>query len=298
MAVPYVGIRELLALPPGGPVDLAAIDPRSTPGLPRGKAVRRDPKAWARGQITPLGAELASLQEQLFANGKHGDRRRVLLVLQAMDCGGKDGTTKHVARTMNPQGLHIVAFGPPTPEELRHPFLWRIRRALPAPGYVGIFNRSHYEDVLIVRVHDLVPRRTWARRYGQINRFEEGLVAAGVTVVKVMLQISYGEQRRRLASRLTDPTKHWKYDPGDLDERRRWPEYQAAYSDALRRCGTERAPWHVVPADRKWYRNWAVAHLLRESLAALDLRYPEPDFDVAAERRRIAHEPQPPPTCR
>ena len=284
-----VGIRDLLRVAPDGPVDLAAIDPRSTPGLPANRSTRTDPKTWSREQVAALGPELATGQEMLYAGAKvNGDPRRLLLVLQAMDCGGKDGTVKRVAGTMNPQGLHIRGFEKPTPEEQKHHFLWRIRRALPAAGYVGVFNRSHYEDVLIVRVHDLVPERTWSRRYGEINRFEAELVAEGFTLVKVMLHISPAEQRERLMERLTDPTKYWKYNPADLDERHRWADYQAAYADALTRCGTPDAPWYVVPADRKWYRNWAIAHLLRETLADLKLRYPEPGFDVAAERRRLA----------
>ena len=265
--------------------DLGTVDPRSTPGLPRGK---RDPKAWARDQLAGVAEELGSHQERLYASAKRGgDRRRVLVVLQAMDCGGKDGTVKHVVGALNPQGVQITSFGPPTPEERKHHFLWRIRRALPTAGYVGVFNRSHYADVLVVRVHELVPRRVWARRYDQINRFERAVVADGVALLKIMLHISFDEQRQRLLARLDDPTKHWKYNPGDVDERHRWPDYQAAYADALGRCSTESAPWFVVPADRRWYRDWAVAHLLRETLADLRLTYPPADFDVAAERARL-----------
>jgi PPK2 family polyphosphate:nucleotide phosphotransferase len=208
-------------------------------------------------------------------------------VLQAMDCGGKDGTVRKVAGTMNPQGLHIVSFGKPTEEERAHDFLWRIRRALPAPGYVGVFNRSHYEDVLAVRVHDLVPREVWSARYDQINEFERELVGDGVTILKVMLHISYEEQLKRLLQRLDAPTKRWKYNPGDVDERKLWPAYQEAYEDALARCSTGHAPWYVVPADHKWYRDWAVATLLRETFAELDLHYPEPGFDIAAEKLRL-----------
>jgi PPK2 family polyphosphate:nucleotide phosphotransferase len=173
------------------------------------------------------------------------------------------------------------------PRERRHDFLWRIRRALPAPGYVGVFNRSHYEDVLVARVESLVPERTWRARYDEINDFEAELVGSGVSLIKVMLHISYEEQRERLLARLSDPTKRWKYDPADVDARARWDDYQTAYADVLRRCGTPQAPWHVVPADRKWYRDWAVAHLLRETFADLRLSYPEADFDVARERMRL-----------
>ncbi len=282
-------LRDVLRVGPG-PVDLAGIDPRGTPGLPEIKAVRHDSKRWARTELAEIGTELAVHQEMLYAAAKAGapdERRRLLLVLQAMDCGGKDGVTKRVAGMMNPLGLHIVAFGKPTEEEAAHDFLWRIRKALPGPGYVGVFNRSHYEDVLVVRVHGLVPAATWRARYDEINRFERELVDGGVRLVKVMLHISREEQRQRLLDRLNDPTKYWKYNPGDIDERARWADYQAAYADALAKCGTDQAPWYVVPADRKWYRDWAVAALLLEELREMALGYPPPDFDPAAERARL-----------
>jgi PPK2 family polyphosphate:nucleotide phosphotransferase len=285
-------MRDTLRVPPGKHVDLAGIDPAGTPGLPHLK--NGQAKGWARSHLDALGVELASHQERLYANAKTGDsRQRLLLVLQAMDCGGKDGTTRRVAGTMNPQGLRIVSFGPPTAEEREHDFLWRIRAALPAPGYVGVFNRSHYEDVLIARVHHLVPPDVWTGRYETINGFERELVDGGTTIVKVMLHISFDEQRRRLAARLDDPTKHWKYNPADVDERGYWAEYQLAYQDALSKCSTDRAPWYVVPADRKWYRDWAVAGLLRETLVDLRLTYPEGDFDVDTERRRLAESRDP-----
>jgi PPK2 family polyphosphate:nucleotide phosphotransferase len=280
-------MRDTLRVPPGQQVDLAAIDPSGTPGMPHLAGDKA--KGWARSHLEALGVELASHQERLYANAKTGDsRRRVLLILQAMDCGGKDGTVRRVAGMMNPQGLHIVSFGPPTAQEREHDFLWRIRAALPAPGYLGVFNRSQYEDVLIARVHGLVPEDVWRARYQAINDFERELVEDDVTIVKVMLHISFDEQRRRLAARLDDPTKHWKYNPGDIDERELWPQYQEAYQDALSHCSTEHAPWYVVPADRKWYRDWAVASLLRETLVDLKLTYPEGDFDVAVERQRLA----------
>jgi PPK2 family polyphosphate:nucleotide phosphotransferase len=277
-------MRELLRVPGGDTFDLASVDPGSTPGLPAGKR-----RKWARRQLADLGDRLAAHQETLYARAKGAaDPRRVLLVLQAMDCGGKDGTVRAVVGLLNPQGVQIVGFGPPTAEEQRHDFLWRIRRGLPRPGYVGVFNRSHYEDVLVARVHGLVPDDVWGRRYDLINEFERGLVADQVTVVKVMLHISYAEQRKRLRARLADPTKYWKYNPDDVAERVRWPAYQAAYADALGRCSTDAAPWFVVPADHKWYRNWAVARILDETLAGLDLGYPPAEFDVAAERARVA----------
>ena len=279
-----MSLAELLRAAPGT-ADLSSIDTRGTPGLP----ARRDPKEWAREQLAVLGTALAEQQEMLYASAKAaGDKRRVLLVLQAMDCGGKDGAIKRVAGAMNPLGVHIVAFGPPTDEERRHDFLWRIRRALPAPGYVGIFNRSHYEEVLVPRVHGLVPEATWQARYEKINQFERRLVDDGCTLLKVLLHISPEEQRERLLRRLTDPTKFWKYDPADLEQRAHWDDYQAAYADALNRCNPDHAPWYVVPADRKWYRDWAVATLLLGALRGLRLRYPAAGVDVAAERARLA----------
>lgn len=283
-------VSELLRVGPG--FSLAAVDPASTPGLPNRKAVRANPKAWARTELVSLGLQLATQQEMLYANAKVNpdDQRRVLLMLQALDCGGKDGTIKRVVGSMNPQGLHIVGFKAPTPEERAHDFLWRIRRALPPRGLVGVFNRSHYEDVLVVRVRELVSADVWKSRYSKINQLEQELVDSGFTLVKVMLHISYEEQRRRLLARLFDPTKLWKYNPEDVDNRAYWPAYQEAYQDALVRCATHHAPWYVVPADRKWYRDWAVAQLLLDAVKGLDLRYPPPAFDPEVERRRLEAE--------
>jgi PPK2 family polyphosphate:nucleotide phosphotransferase len=273
-------VRDALRLAPG-PVDLAAIDPGATPGLP----LKRD-ESWARAQLPILGGHLESYQERLFAAGHGGDHRSILVVLQAMDCGGKDGTIKGVIAAMNPQGVKLTAFGPPTAEERGHHFLWRIRAALPTAGLVGVFNRSHYEDVLVVRVHRLVAEDVWRHRYDEINAFEQELVDQGVTLVKIMLHISYEEQRTRLLARLDDPTKRWKFRPADLDDRSRWPQFQAAYADALTRCAGA-APWYVVPADRKWYRNWAVAHLLLATFCELDPAYPVVNFDIEEQRRRL-----------
>jgi PPK2 family polyphosphate:nucleotide phosphotransferase len=280
-------LRDILRVAPGDRVDLGAIDPDGTPGLP-GRVGKR-PKAWARRELENIGAELASHQERLYANAKAaGSPRRVLLILQAMDCGGKDGTVRRVAGTMNPQGLHIASFGKPTTGELAHDFLWRIRAALPIAGYLGVFNRSHYEDVLVARVHSLVAPDVWRARYETIRQFERDLAGDGTTIIKVMLHISFGEQRKRLQERLDDPTKHWKYNPADVDERGFWSEYQEAYEAALSECSTDYAPWYVVPANRKWYRDWAVATLLKEALTELRLTYPPGEFDLAAERRRLA----------
>jgi PPK2 family polyphosphate:nucleotide phosphotransferase len=281
------GLRELLTVTPGQ-FRLADVDPRGTPGLPSKKATGGDPKAWSADSVTAIGRDLAVYQEKLFASAKVGNSdRRVLLVLQAMDCGGKDGTVRNVTGGLNPVGIKAVSFGPPTDEERQHDFLWRIRRALPPPGDLGVFNRSHYEDVLVVRVNRLVDEDVWAPRYDAINAFEDELAAGGLTIVKVMLHISPEEQKERLLARLEDPTKLWKYNPGDVDERARWDDYQRAYEDALNRCSTPTNPWYVVPADRKWYRNWAVATLLRQAFADIDPKYPDPGFDVDTERERV-----------
>jgi PPK2 family polyphosphate:nucleotide phosphotransferase len=280
-------LRELLAVRPGK-TSLADIDPRSTPGLPDSHATGNHPKLWSRNQVTRIGQELASYQERLFASAKQdASRQRILLVLQAMDCGGKDGAIRSVTGELNPAGINAVSFGPPTEQERRHDFLWRIHREVPPAGYVGIFNRSHYEDVLVVRVDELVPPDVWSRRYDQINAFEAELAADGLTMVKVMLHISESEQKKRLLARLDDPAKHWKYNPGDLADRARWDQYQQAYEDAVNRCSTTAAPWYVVPADHKWYRNFAVARLLREAFADLNPQYPKASFDVAAERAKL-----------
>ncbi|PZG23922.1 hypothetical protein C1I95_01720 [Micromonospora craterilacus] len=282
-------VRDLLRAAPGGPVDLGAIGPRSTPGLPDRLVTGPDRKGWARRQVGLVGAGLARQQEMLFAGAKADPDagRRVLLVLQAMDCGGKDGTIKRVVGALNPLGVRIRAFGPPTAEELRHHFLWRIRRALPPPGYLGVFNRSHYEDILVPRVQARAPEQVWRPRYAEIEDFERELTAAGVAVVKIFLHISNAEQARRLLARLDDPTRHWKYHPSDVDARARWDDYQTAYAELLGGCGTDAAPWYVVPADRKWYRDWAVAHLLRETFDTLALGYPPADFDIRRERERL-----------
>ncbi len=241
--------------------------------------------------MAELQDRLSDLQERLFAESKGGGTRSVLLVIQGMDTSGKGGIMRHVVGAVDPQGVKITSFKAPSAEERRHPFLWRIRRALPGPGQIGVFDRSHYEDVLIVRVHDLVPPATWARRYATINRFENGVVDDGTTVVKVMLHVSAEEQKERLGERLERGDKYWKYNPGDLDERAHWPEYMEAYQVALERCSTAVAPWHVVPADRKWYARLAVTNLLLEALETMDPQWPAADFDVEAERTRLDQTP-------
>jgi PPK2 family polyphosphate:nucleotide phosphotransferase len=270
-------LRDALRVPPGKPVDLDELDARATPLAPGGK------KKSARAMVED-GAELAGLQEILFAAAG----RRVLLVLQGMDTSGKGGVIQHVIGLVNPQGVHIASFKKPTEQELRHHFLWRVRQALPAPGMVGIFDRSHYEDVLVARVHALAPPEVIEKRYAEIARFESQLVDQGYALVKCFLHVSYDEQRERLLARLDDPAKHWKFNPGDLAERARWAEYQEAYRIALERCSTDAAPWYAVPADRKWYRNWAVGRLLLETVRDLDPHYPQPALDVPALTKALA----------
>ncbi|MFD3402249.1 PPK2 family polyphosphate kinase [Kribbella sp. NPDC058693] len=274
------GIREQLRVP-AGPVDLTTYDTRATPGFDGSKD---DGKV----ALEDLGAEVSDWQERLFAEGRKGGERSVLLVLQGMDTSGKGGVIRHGAGLMDPQGLKITSFKAPTPAEKRRGFLWRIKQALPAEGMVGIFDRSHYEDVLIARVRNLVTPNVWDRRYDQINDFEAELAANGTTVLKCYLHISPEEQRARLDARLDDPTKHWKYNPSDVDERQLWPDYMDAYHAAIERCNTPEAPWYVIPSDRKWYRNWAVTTLLLETLRELNPEWPVADFDVEKEKKRLA----------
>jgi PPK2 family polyphosphate:nucleotide phosphotransferase len=269
----------LLRVPADG-IDVRSIDTRSTPVGKGGKAeaLRQQPK---------LAERLAGLQEMLYAEGKTGGTRSVLLVLQGIDTSGKSGTIKHVIGQIDPQGAQITAFKAPTPEEREHDFLWRIKRRTPEPGMIGVFDRSHYEDVLVVRVRGLVPRSTWSRRYAAINSFEDGLANSGTTIIKCFLHISFAEWRERQLARLDDPRKHWKFNPGDLDDAILWNEYMDAYNDALAKCNTDAAPWHVVPAGRKWHRNLAVTRLLIEHLERMDLKWPPATFDVAELRKRV-----------
>ncbi len=268
---------------PAGPVDLAAIPADATPGFDGGKKA-------GEAALADLGPQLADHQERLFAEGRSGSPRRILLVMQGMDTSGKGGVVRHSIALVDPQGVKITSFKAPTPEELEHDFLWRIRRALPDQGVIGVFDRSHYEDVLIARVRSLVEPDEIERRYDAINDFEAELLSEGTVVVKCMLHVSAKEQKARLLARLDDPTKYWKYEPGDVDERAKWPAYQQAYELALERTNTEVAPWHVVPADRKWYRNLAVAQILLDALEAMSPVWPAADFDVEHERARLTEE--------
>jgi PPK2 family polyphosphate:nucleotide phosphotransferase len=275
-------LTELLRLP-AGPVNLAELDAAGTPGF-------RGEKEEAPKITEALAPELSDLQERLYAAGRVKDttNQKILIVLQGMDTSGKGGTIRHAIGMVDPQGVKIKAFKAPTEEERAHHYLWRIERELPPAGMIGIFDRSHYEDVLVVRVHNLVAESVWSERYNEINSWEAGLVEQGVVLIKCFLNISSAEQKDRLMARLEDPTKHWKYNPGDVDERAKWPAYMDAYQAVLERCNTEYAPWYVIPADRKWYRNWAAAQLLVEHLRALNLDWPAADYDIEQEKRRVA----------
>ncbi len=276
-------LSELLRAPRGA-VDISAIDTDDAPGYPG------DGKEDADEELESLEPELDDLQERLYAQGKVNPETapRLLLILQGLDTSGKGGAIRHAVGMVDPQGIRLTAFKAPTDEERQHHFLWRVERALPGVGMIGVFDRSHYEDVLIGRVENLAPRDVIERRYDEINAFEAGLVAQGYVIVKCLLHISAGEQKARLQERLDNPEKHWKYNPGDLGTRAQWDAYVEAFNVALERCNPDSAPWYVIPADKKWYRDWAVTELLREKLAALDLEWPAAEFDVEGEKRRLA----------
>jgi len=260
-------LRDALRVRPGQRVDLSKLDPAATHGRI---------KATASAELEAGLSRLTDLQDRLWAEG----RRRVLVVLQGIDAAGKDGTIRHVMGAFNPQGCPVTSFKVPTDEELAHDYLWRVHGRVPGNGEIGIFNRSHYEDVLIVRVHDIVPREVWSRRYDQINHFERLLVEEGTTIVKLFLHIDRDEQRKRLQARLDDPHKRWKFRLGDLEERKHWDDYIAAYEEALTRCSTADAPWYVIPANRNWFRNLAVANILADTLDELDPVYPASPEDL------------------
>jgi PPK2 family polyphosphate:nucleotide phosphotransferase len=254
---------ELLHVAPGTTPDLASIDPRGTPGFDGDKDA-------SRARLKELRHELSAFQERLWAEKSQS----LLVVLQALDAGGKDGLIRKVITAFNPQGTRVTSFGVPTEEELRHDFLWRIHAATPGKGRIGVFNRSHYEDVLVVRVNELVPQEVWEPRYEQINAFEASLAASGTRIVKFYLHISRAEQKARFQKRLDNPEKHWKWSSGDLDARAKWDAFQSAYTDALARCSTAVAPWFVIPADRKWYRDLAVAEILASTAREMDPQWP------------------------
>ncbi len=250
-------------VPPDSSVDLAAIDAND-------KALFPGSKKDGRAHLAELNERLEHLQELLYAEGKH----KVLVVLQAMDTGGKDGTIRHVFEGVNPQGVKVASFKKPTPEELAHDYLWRVHRHTPANGQIAVFNRSHYEDVLVVRVHDLVEPERWSRRYDHIRHFEQMLADEGTTILKFYLHIDLDEQKERLQDRLDTPEKHWKFAKGDLAERALWADYMEAYEEMLRRTSTVDAPWYVIPANRKWYRNIVISEILIATLESLDMDYP------------------------
>jgi PPK2 family polyphosphate:nucleotide phosphotransferase len=268
-------IRDLLRVRlRRGRSNVAAIDPSETHGVKRHQA----------DELTLADEEhIMSLQDCLHAEAK----RSVLIVLQGMDTSGKDGTIRHALRGLNPQGVRIVSFKEPTPNERRHDFLWRVRRQLPRPGEIVIFNRSHYEDVLIAKVRKLASPDVIEERYGLINRFEADIVKQGTVIVKVFLHISAEEQQARLLARLRERDKQWKFSGNDLSERRFWDEYQKAYSAAIGRCSSASAPWYVIPANRKWYRNWAVSQVLIESMEEMKLIYPHPHLDIRALKKTL-----------
>lgn len=272
-------ITEKLRVTPG--FGLASFDASSTPGF-------KGDKAEAAEVLADTDAEIDDLQERLYANGKDGDGPSVLLVVQGMDTSGKGGIMRHVVGSVDPQGVSLTSFKSPTAEEKKHPFLWRIRKGLPEPGMIAVFDRSHYEDVLIVRVHNLVPASTWQRRYGQINTFEQSVTDSGTKIIKIMLHIDADEQKARLSERLDRPDKWWKFNPGDLDERAYWDHYQEAYQVLLDKTSTDTAPWYVVPANRKWYARLAVQQILLHHLRGLDQPWPEAEFDVEEQKARLA----------
>ena len=264
MAKKRTSLRERLRVEPGAKVNLAKVDAGETHGFE---------KVAASAKVAEDVERLADLQERLWAEHK----RRILIVLQGMDASGKDGTIKHVMTGLHPLGCRVVGFGVPSEVELAHDYLWRVHQVVPGNGEVVIFNRSHYEDVLVVRVHSLVPEERWSKRYDQINDFERTLAAEGTTVLKFFLNISPDEQLARFKERYEDPTKRWKFKVGDLAEREKWKDYMAAYEEVLERCSTPEAPWYVIPSDRKWFRNLAIAEIVADELERLDPQYPARD---------------------
>ena len=253
----------------GTKVTLADWDPNDKSEYPLSKQE-------ARQYLRELNTELETLQELLYAEHKH----QVLIVLQAMDTGGKDGTIRHVLEGVNPSGVKVASFKVPSKEELDHDYLWRIHKQTPRKGEIVIFNRSHYEDVLVVRVHNLVPEKVWRKRYDQINDFERLLCEEGATILKFYLHIDKAEQKTRLQARLDDPQKHWKFSLGDLEERELWPDYTKAYEEAISQTSTDWSPWYIIPSNRKWYRNLIIARIIIETLKNLDMKFPQPQENL------------------
>jgi len=266
--VPIPAAAGITAVEPGTRFDLGAVDPDADGGLD---------KDWAKEALGQERERIIALQERLYAERA----RSLLLVFQAIDTGGKDGTIRAVLKGVNPQGCTVASFKVPSSDERDHDFLWRYHARTPGRGIIGVFNRSHYEDVLVVRVKGLVPDAVWQSRYGQINDFEHLLTESGTTILKFFLHISKAEQKKRLEARIADPEKHWKFDPADLVERKSWDAYQQAFADALSRCSTPRAPWLVVPANHKWFRNYVIAKTVADTLEAMDPRFPEAPKGIA-----------------
>ena len=268
--------EEKCRIPPKSKINLKDFDPNDTSLFDGGKKE-------AKAAMVELNQKLSELQELLYAEGKH----KLLIILQAMDTGGKDGTIRSVFEGVNPQGVKVASFKTPTALELSHDYLWRIHQHTPARGEVVIFNRSQYEDVLVVRVHSLVPEEVWSKRYEHINAFERMLCDEGTTILKFYLHIDLKEQAKRFLARVEDPTKQWKFNPGDLNERERWADYMQAYEDMLNRTSTAWAPWYVIPANKKWYRNWLIAKIVVKTLKDLDMRYPQPAEDLEHYHKRL-----------
>jgi PPK2 family polyphosphate:nucleotide phosphotransferase len=271
-----VNYRKSFRVESGEKMRLDDIDPSFTG--------THESEAEAKAAIADDVERLRKLQYRLYAEHE----RALLIVLQALDAGGKDGTVRHVFGAFNPQGANVHAFKVPTPEEAAHDFLWRVHAATPARGHIAIFNRSHYEDVLVARVHDFVPKDVWAERYDRINEFEKNLADAGTHILKFFLHISPDEQLRRFKKRLDDPQSWWKLNESDYEERKHWDDYRKAYEDVLERCSTKHAPWYVIPANHKWFRNLAVARIVADTLDELDLELPKPAADIEAIRRLYA----------
>jgi PPK2 family polyphosphate:nucleotide phosphotransferase len=263
-----MNLRKELLIKPGHKVKLSDYDPDDTLGHDKGAKIEV--------KLGKAEERLDSLQYLLYAEKKHA----LLVVFQALDAGGKDGTIRHVMSGLNPQGCVVASFKQPSPEEMAHDFLWRVHKVVPELGMIGVFNRSHYEDVLVVRVHDLVPKEVWSARYDQINAFERILSENGVTIVKFFLLISKGEQKKRFLERIDDPDRRWKISPADFMERKFWDDYIKAYEEVLRRCSTDEAPWYVIPANKKWFRNFAVSRILVETLEKFDMKCPKPTVDL------------------
>jgi PPK2 family polyphosphate:nucleotide phosphotransferase len=271
-------VRDLLRVGPD--FDLSAVDPRRIVAGPADKVT-------SQAEVLALEGEVSELQERLYAESKGGGKRRLLIVLQGMDTSGKGGAIKAIDRISEPLGVRMAQFGAPTKAELKKHYLWRIEQKLPPPGTVGIFDRSHYEDVLVVRVRNLVPREEWEKRYDEINAWEKKWADDGIVFLKCMLLISPKEQKERLLARLAEPNKHWKYRPGDVDDRLLWDDFMEAYRVALTRCSTDYAPWYVIPADRKWHRDWLLTRMVAEALREMNPQYPPTTFDVAKELQRV-----------